>query len=106
MMIHSRHHGGNRVQQLDRTSLPSPLDYLAALNVFPLSSRKHWVSIRCPSHKAGTERNPSLRINTLDGRFRCMTCGVSGGDILALHRLRTGLGFLDAVHDLGGRFHD
>ena len=32
--------------------------------------------------------------------------GVKGGDIVALHRLISGLGFIAAVRDLGGRFHD
>lgn len=65
-----------------------------------------WVSISCPAHKGGAEKNPSLRVNLIDGHFRCMACGVKGGDIIALHRLVTGFGFLDAVCDVGGCFHD
>jgi DNA primase len=45
-------------------------------------------------------------VSLTDGHFRCHACGVKGGDVIALHRLATGLGFVEAVHDLGGRFHD
>ena len=38
--------------------------------------------------------------------FRCHACGVKGGDVIALHRLITGMGFAEAVRDLGGRFHE
>lgn len=57
--------------------------------------------MRCPVHKAGMEATPSLRVNLEDGHFRCMACGVKGGDVLALHRLITGAGFTQAAHELG-----
>jgi hypothetical protein len=92
--------------RLDRASLPSPARYLAGHGLLTGKPRGEWVSIRCPVHKGGDERNPSMRVSLVDGHFRCHACGAKGGDIVSLHRLATGLGFRDAVHDLGGRFHD
>ena len=92
--------------ELDRGSLPTPTAYLRARGLFKQRVRGEWVSVRCPAHKSGNETHPSMRVSLVDGHFRCMACGVAGGDIVALHRLVTGLGFRDAVRDLGGRFHD
>jgi hypothetical protein len=47
-----------------------------------------------------------MSVSLTTGGFRCFTCGARGGDIIELHRLRTGLGFRAAVNDLGARFHD
>lgn len=91
---------------LDRGSLPTPLHYLAERNLLSAKHRGLWAAIRCPAHKSGTEDHPSLRVSVADGHFKCMACGAKGGDIVALHRLITGLGFRDAVRDMGGRFHD
>ena len=91
---------------LDRSSLPTPLAYLTEWHLLCRKTRGEWASVRCPVHKGGDEAHPSMRVSLVDGHFRCMACGIAGGDIVALHRLVTGLGFRDAVHDLGGRFHD
>ena len=63
-------------KRFDRNSLPSPLKYLTEHGLLLRKPRSEWASIICPAHK--------------------------GGDILALHRLITGQGFMDAVRDLGG----
>lgn len=91
---------------LDRGSLPTPLQYLAERNLIGGRQRGQWVSICCPVHKGGAENHPSMRVSVADGHFKCMACGAKGGDLVALHRLITGLGFREAVADLGGRFHD
>jgi hypothetical protein len=91
---------------LDRQSLPTPFQYLTERGLLKNKVRGEWASICCPVHKGGAENNPSLRVSQVDGHFSCMACGVKGGDIIALHRLITGKGFIDAVRDLGGRFHD
>jgi DNA primase len=65
-----------------------------------------WAAIRCPVHKGGGEQTPSLNVSLIDGHFRCHACGVKGGDIISLHRLITGMGFIEAVRDLGVRFHE
>jgi DNA primase len=68
--------------------------------------KAEWASIVCPRHQGNTEKNSSLKVSMIDGHFRCHACGVKGGDIVSLHRLITGMGFIDAVRDLGGRFYD
>jgi hypothetical protein len=95
--------------KLDRSSLPTPRSYLERRNLLSAGQSRHrsgWISIRCPVHKGGDEQHPSMRVSLADGHFKCHACGASGGDIIALHRLATGMGFLNAVADLGGRFHD
>ena len=92
-------------QSVDRASLPTPLKYLASRGLLKRKPPGEWATICCPAHKGGAEKNPSLRVSLVDGHFRCMTCGESGGDLIALHRLTTGLGFRETVRALGGRFH-
>jgi hypothetical protein len=87
-------------ERFDRALLPEPAHYLAARGLLS-AQRGAWAPIRCPVHKDGAEANPSLRVCLADGRFRCMVCGVKGGDILALHRLITGAGFVEAARELG-----
>lgn len=93
-------------KRLDRQSLPAPLQYLAKHGLLKRKPRGEWAAIVCPAHKDGAEKNPSLRVSLIDGHFRCMACGARGGDVVALHRLLNGCGFLDAVCDLGGRFYE
>ena len=95
-----------KATSLNRESLPTPLQYLTERGLLIRRLKGEWALITCPSHNGGNEKNPSLSINTVDGHFRCHACGVKGRDILALHRLIKGLGFRDAVRDLGGRSHD
>lgn len=97
---------GKRGCNLDRASLPTPLQYLHDRHLIAGKQRGQWLSIVCPAHKAGGEHHPSMRVSVADGHYRCMACGAKGGDIIALHRLITGVGFRAAVNDLGGRFHD
>jgi len=91
---------------IDRQSLPLPLQYLKEHGLLKGKARGEWAAIVCPAHKGGAEKNPSLRVSLIDGHYKCMTCSASGGDVVSLHRLITGMGFKDAVRDLGGRFHD
>jgi len=93
-------------RSLDRQSLPTPLQYLTEHGLLKRRPRGEWAAIRCPIHKGGVERNPSLSVSLVDGHFRCHACGAKGGDIIALHRLITRLGFVEAVRDLGGGFHE
>ena len=92
--------------ELDRGSLPMPETYLCERGLLTQRVRGEWASVRCPAHKGGEEAHPSLRVSLRDGHFRCHACGASGGDVLALHRLVTGLGFREAARDLGARFHE
>lgn len=88
-------------QTFDRGLLPEPTIYLAARGLMAQPARGRWASIKCPSHKNGGESHASLRVSLDDGHFRCMVCGVKGRDILALHRLITGVGFVEAARALG-----
>jgi len=97
---------GSRSKSLDRNSLPSPRQYLSGRGLLKYEPKGEWALICCPAHKGGEERNPSMGVSLIDGHFRCHACGAKGGDVIALHRLITGLGFRDAVRDLGGRFND
>ena len=104
--LYRRNFVRNSRGSLDRQSLPTPLQYLAEHGLLKSRQKGKWASICCPVHKGGAERNPSLRVSLIDAHFRCMACGASGSDLIALHRLITGCGFVQAVRDLGGRFHE
>ena len=88
-------------ESFDKAKLPTPARYLHSRGLLPAGIRGTWAAIRCPSHKRGGESHPSLRVSLEDGHFRCMTCGIKGGDILALHRAITGLSFIEAATELG-----
>ena len=92
-------------KRLDHESLPTPSQYLTERGLLKSNPRGEWAAITCPAHKGGTEKKPSLRVSQIDGHYCCHACGEKGGDIVALHRLFTGMGFIEAVSDLGGRFH-
>ncbi len=85
------------VVRFDRERLPEPCGYFEREGL-RLVGHGRWRSAVCPFHD---DTFPSLRINTENGAFRCMTCGVKGGDVLAYHRARHGLSFAQAAHDLG-----
>lgn len=77
--------------------LPDPLSYYAAEGT-ELRGRGAWRDAVCPFHE---DTRPSLRVNFESGAFRCMACGAHGGDVLAFHRQRHGLGFVEAAQALG-----
>jgi hypothetical protein len=85
---------GGRFQ---RNHLPSPAAYFDSIGL-KLHGRGEWRSALCSFHD---DTQPSLRVHHTTGAFRCMACGAHGGDVLAFHQLRTGLGFADAARDLG-----
>jgi len=63
-----------------------------------LAGGGEWKNAVCPFHN---DTHPSLRVRLDTGGFRCMVCGAHGGDVLAYHRLITGLPFIQAAQDLG-----
>ncbi len=83
--------------RFERERLPDPLGYFEAEGL-RLLGRKAWRSTLCCFHK---DSNPSLRVNVETGAYRCMACGAKGGDVLAFHRARHGLSFVQAARDLG-----
>jgi DNA primase len=82
--------------RFDRELLPDALGYYTGEGL-RLVGRGTWRSTLCPFHD---DHNPSLRVNTETGAFRCMSCGAHGGDVLDFHRQRHGLGFTDAAQAL------
>jgi DNA primase len=80
-----------------RERLPHPADYYAAEGV-KLLGGGGWRNALCPFH---TDTSPSLRVFFETGAFRCMVCGARGGDVLAFHMLRHGLGFVAAAKAMG-----
>lgn len=81
---------------LDRARLPDTLAYFEREEL-PLKGPGKWKTGPCPFH-GGSD---SLRVNIERGGWCCMSCGEKGGDVLAFHMLRHGLGFVRACIDLG-----
>ncbi|MCD6047120.1 MAG: dnaG 2 [Gammaproteobacteria bacterium] len=88
--------------QLDRNLLPSPGEYYKKQGL-KLTGGLEWKSALCPFHK---DTNPSLRLRLDSGGFRCMACGVHGGDVISFHMQRYKLTFKDAVTALGAWKHE
>lgn len=80
-----------------RVWLPNPLAYYSEQGL-KLKGGGEWKSAVCPFHNDTT---PSLRIRIETGAFRCMVCGVHGGDVLAFHMRRHKLRFIEAAKALG-----
>ena len=81
----------------DRNLLPNPSKYYSEQGL-KLTGGGGWKQALCPFHK---DSGPSLRVHTDTGCFRCMACGAKGGDVLAFHMLRYGMGFKEAAKSLG-----
>jgi DNA primase len=80
-----------------RERLPKPTEYFKSQGL-KLSGCGEWKNAICPFH---ADTRPSLRVRLDTGCFRCMVCCATGGDVLAFHRLKTGLGFVEAAKALG-----
>jgi hypothetical protein len=83
--------------RFERELLPEPRGYFEREGLH-LVGCGCWRSAHCPFHD---DTRPSLRVNVETGAFRCMACGAKGGDVLAYHRARHGLSFMQAARDLG-----
>jgi DNA primase len=85
----------------DRDLLPDWPEY-ADREGLTLHGRGKWRSTLCPFHD---DSSPSLRVNTAGGGWCCMSCGASGGDVLAFHMRLHGLEFIEAAKALRA-WHD
>jgi hypothetical protein len=84
--------------KLDRQALRhNPPAYYEAQGM-RLIGGGEWVNAICPFHQ---DKNPSLRIRTETGAYRCMVCGARGADILAFHMHKYSMGFVAAAKELG-----
>lgn len=80
-----------------RSALQSPANYFKAQGL-RLTGGGEWKNAICPFHE---DTRPSLRIRIDTGGFKCMSCGIKGGDILSFHMQRYNLGFVEAARRLG-----
>lgn len=87
----------NKYKKFDRANLPTPAAYYSE-QFKNLKIKSKQVIVKCCFHN---DKTPSLSINLVDGYFHCFGCGAKGRDVLAFHRLRYGLNFIDAVTELG-----
>ena len=81
----------------NRNLLPRPGEYYRKQGL-KLIGGGEWKSAICPFHE---DKNPSLRLRLDSGGFRCMACGVHGGDVLAFHMQLYKLKFISAARALG-----
>ena len=83
--------------KFSRKDLPSSITYYETQGI-KLKGSGTWRDAICPFH---TDTKPSLRVRVENGAYRCMSCGARGGDILAFHMHKHGLGFIQAAKELG-----
>jgi CHC2-type zinc finger protein len=88
--------------RFNKAKMLYPIAVLDILGIKPgkANAGGYW-KIRCPFHKNGQEKNPSLNIHQESGHFKCQACGAKGGDIIGLYRQITGATFIDAAKALG-----
>lgn len=85
------------VGRFSRKALPDVIQYYETQNII-LKGAGAWRDAICPFHP---DTKPSLRINIEKGAYRCMACGAHGGDVLAFHMHKHGLGFVESAKQLG-----
>jgi DNA primase len=89
----------------DRAMLPPPRSFYAQqFGGLGRESSSGWVSVPCCFHSSGEKRgrpSKSLRINTREGNFVCMSCGTKGGDPISFLMKRDRLDFKRAAQSLG-----
>ena len=79
-------------------SLPHPQEYYQTQFPVLKLGTSEWVSVKCCFHK---DQSPSLRINLVQGCFRCFGCGVRGKNVLIFHSRRYQLTLKEAFLALG-----
>jgi hypothetical protein len=80
----------------DRERQPEPVGYFESLGL-RLKGPGKWKTTACTFH-GGSD---SMRINVASGTWVCMSCGVSGGDVLSYHMQAHHLEFVEAAKSLG-----
>ena len=86
-----------RRKYFDRALLPNPIFYYQA--VFPgLKATFDWTNVCCCFHD---DKRPSLYLHLPSGGFYCFSCGKKGGDVIAFHRQRYGVSFVETVNFFG-----
>ena len=85
----------------NRAALPDWPAYADAQGL-TLIGRGEWRTTACEFH-GGSD---SMRVKVTTGGWVCMACGAHGGDVLAYHMQRHGLGFVEAARALGAYADD
>ena len=87
----------------NRDLLPDTASYFEAQGLKLAGPRNaKWKTTACQFH-GGSD---SMRINTQSGGWCCMSCGESGGDVLAYSMKLHGLEFVEAAKQLGAWIDD
>ena len=87
----------------NRELLPDTTGYFEAQGLKLAGPRNaKWKTTACQFH-GGSD---SMRINTQSGGWCCMSCGESGGDVLAYSMKLHGLEFVEAAKQLGAWVDD
>ncbi len=90
-------------KKFNRALLPTPSEYYS--KQFPgLKIKLEWVRVKCCFHEP--DNNPSLSISMVNGNFKCFACGAKGCDIIAFHRLRYKLSFIETINFFGAWSHE
>jgi hypothetical protein len=84
-----------------RDNLPEPLGYFESHGLV-LKGPGKWKTTSCTFH-GGSD---SMRMNTGNGAWVCMSCGAKGGDVLAYEMQFTGADFVDACKAVGAWVDD
>jgi len=84
-----------------RNQLPDTLSYFEAQGL-TLTPRGKWRTTSCAFH-GGSD---SMRINLASGYWQCMSCGMSGGDVLSYQMQAHGMGFVEAAREFGAWIDD
>ena len=78
----------------DRNLLPDPVSYFENQGLtLKGPNRAKWKTTACNFH-GGSD---SMRVNTENGAWVCMSCGEKGGDVLAYEIKVSGAEFQDAT---------
>ena len=87
----------------NRDLLPDAASYFEAQGLKLAGPRNaKWKTTACQFH-GGSD---SMRVNTQSGGWCCMSCGESGGDVLAYSMKLNGLEFVEAAKQLGAWVDD
>lgn len=87
----------------DRNLLPDPASYFETQGLKLTGPRSaKWKTTSCRFH----DGSDSMRVNTANGAWVCMSCGAKGGDVLAYELAVTGADFIDAAKAIGAWVDD
>jgi len=97
----------NNTSLIDVRSLKAAINpaefYQSRSGTMPQTARTGWVEGGlCPFHL--DNKLGSYRVNTETGAFKCFSCGVSGGDVIAHEMEKENISFQDALQNLAGEY--